>query len=334
MINNLLLEPVKKIIKSFNIIPKRLAIGLSGGADSTMLAFTMASIANVYGFELYLFHINHGLQKESVEWSKNSYRLAALLKAKFFEQKVDIILKKGSCLEEAAREARYLAFNKLSLQNNIDNIFLAHHKRDQAETILLRLFRGTGIKGASAMKTYSNRDNITYIRPWLNIDHVHILSNMNLLAKNNEINIAVDPMNNNINYARSAIRILIEPLLNNHWPGWQTNINRFAKHMLEASEILDDIASRDLEKLDIDYENHSISLEKWRILSQSRRKMVIRYWLNSQKLMMPSEKRLNNLDKQLMHIHNLGYDRYMIVKHGNYEICCNRNRIFTRKAFL
>ncbi|AWD32299.1 tRNA(Ile)-lysidine synthase [Candidatus Kinetoplastibacterium sorsogonicusi] len=328
--NKILLEPIKKNLESLKKIPKRIGIGLSGGLDSTMLSLAMSNVAKLYNIQVYLLHINHSIQIDSDLWAKNAKNFAKLLKYKFLEVKVDININKGSCLEEAAREYRYLAFKHLSIKHDINTIFLAHHRDDQAETILLRLLRGTGVTGSIAMRECSIKDNIVYIRPWLNIDKKIILENSKYIINNKKIILSEDPMNYSTNYTRSAIRVLISPILNKKWHGWQKNLTRFSKNMEEALEILNSVAQDDLNLLDFNTNDYSFSLEKWRHLSQSRRNLLIRHWLNIQNIMMPSRARLLNLNKQLMNLHNLGYDRFMVVKHEDVEICCTRNRIFIR----
>lgn len=152
-----------------------MAVAVSGGADSAMLALHAAAIAREQGIDLLLFHVHHGLQDAADAWSEQTRALARLLGLPAHEARVTVAEGAGKGIEAAARDARYRALAGLAREHGAPLVLLAHHRGDQAETVLLRLLRGTGLAGMAAMAPLSRRDEVDYLRPWLDQDRDDIL---------------------------------------------------------------------------------------------------------------------------------------------------------------
>ena len=149
--------------------PGRFAVAVSGGADSAMLALHAAAVARELGAGLVLLHVHHGLQAAADGWQDQVEALAGLLGLPLRQARVEVDAAGGKGIEAAARDARYAALARLA-DEGVGLILLAHHRNDQAETVLLRLLRGTGLAGMAAMAPLTSRDGLAYLRPWLEQD--------------------------------------------------------------------------------------------------------------------------------------------------------------------
>src|SRR3546814_3114638 len=109
-------------------------------------------------------------------------------------------------MEAAARDARYAAFRQLADQCGVQAVLLAHHRNDQAETVLLRLLRGAGPTGLAAMAPVMQRQGLTYLRPWLGVDRERILSAARDYTRLTGWEPVHDPTNRDDKYTRAAVR--------------------------------------------------------------------------------------------------------------------------------
>lgn len=308
--------------------PLRFAVALSGGADSAMLAAHAALVAQQRGIELHCFHVHHGLQRHADAWQTHVHDLCQLLHVACHSVCIEVNDAGRDGIESAARDARYAALAGLAEHAGVDTIMLAHHRNDQAETVLLRLLRGAGPTGLSAMAPESLRQGFRYLRPLLDIDRAHILAQAARFSQLTGWRPVHDPTNSDDAYTRAAVRERLAPHLNERWPGWQSILARHARLSGETALVLDEVASHDFAGLEPDHAKHSFSLAAWRRLSAPRQALVLRYWLAQAGLRMPSDARLHDLMRQMRGLHALGHDRQMRVKHGGHFVCCIRGRVF------
>src|SRR5207302_3859025 len=124
-----------------------LALGLSGGPDSVALLSILLELAPALRFSLRAVHVNHGISPNAARWAEFCSGLCARLEVPLQLETVDIAPHRDLGLEGAARRSRYEAFARV----DADFIVLAQHRDDQAETLLLRLLRGAGLRGLAAM---------------------------------------------------------------------------------------------------------------------------------------------------------------------------------------
>lgn len=219
-----------KLFKSGEII----GVGCSGGSDSLALLHYLANNQEKFDIEVVAIHVDHEIRE-------NSYIDADFVKEKarewgirFYKFRVDapkIAKEKGISLESAAREARYGVFKTLLKKGLIDKIALAHHISDQAETILMHLFRGAGIAGAKGMSAISDK---VYVRPFLNTTKDEILQNL----AENHLDYCEDETNEDISYNRNFVRNVLMKEIKSRWPNVEQALVNFAKSVKDDDEYI------------------------------------------------------------------------------------------------
>ncbi|NHC62103.1 tRNA lysidine(34) synthetase TilS [Paenalcaligenes suwonensis] len=310
---------------------QQVAVALSGGVDSAALALHMAVWANALNLPLHCFHVHHGLQDVADQWSQHVQTLAHHLGASIHIERVHVDLLSGTGIEAAARDARYLAFQALCQRVGVHHLFVAHHQDDQAETVLLRLLRGSGPTGLGAMAPVSQREGFTVLRPWLDMPRSLLLAVGEQLTQHLSWTPVQDGTNVNDDYTRGAVRERLKPHLNERWPGWQKILTRHAKLSRDTAQLLEEVAAEDLLRLDYRKRDHSFDLKAWRELSAARQAQVMRHWLALAGLKMPTEARLDDMMRQMRTLHALGFDRHMQVKHGEFYVICRQGRVILQQ---
>jgi tRNA(Ile)-lysidine synthase len=306
---------------------RAVAAAVSGGADSAMLAVHAAPIARELGLDFSLFHVHHGLFALADDWADRVCDLGRSLGVPVRVLRVQVAGDSGLGIEAAARQARYAALAQAANAAGAGHILLAHHRDDQAETVLLRLLRGAGPAGLAAMAPQSVRDGIVYLRPWLNVPRARILQAAQEHAAATGWTAVDDPSNADARYTRAAVRTLLAPVLDARWPGWQDIVARHARLAAETEQILQEVAVADLAALEPAADGSSFSLAAWRQLSMARQARLLRHWLALQGARMPTEARLAELLKQLRQLHSLGHDRQLVWDHGEHRVRCVRGRV-------
>jgi len=321
--------PVRALREALVKIPSEqaVAVALSGGTDSVALALVAAEICAQRTQALYFFHIHHGLMPEADAWAEHLTELSRALAVPLLVRHVHVDLGQGLGTEASAREARYQALVSLAAEHQVAAILLAHHQQDQAETVLLRLLRGAGVLGLSAMQEDVERQGLRLLRPWLEIERADLVAIAREFASRTGWQAVEDPSNADPQYKRGAFRTELVPVLEQHWPAWRQTLVRHARQATEVTEILEEVAALDWQTLEPDEVKQSFSLKAWRELSPARQALVLRYWLDQQRVAMPGERRLADLMRQLRQLHALGHDRELLWQHGSHTVRCLRGRV-------
>mgnify|MGYP002521096640 CR=1 FL=1 len=230
------MEKIKEFIKEKKLINpgEVIGVGVSGGSDSMALLHYLAGVQEELDFEVVAIHINHGIREESrdeEEFVMTKCRELGVRAYKFKINSPKIAKEKNESIETAAREGRYDIFKSLIQRGVVDKIALAHHESDQAETILMHIFRGSGIAGARGMEPI--RDGI-YIRPMLNVSKKEI---MNYVLDNN-IDYVQDNSNFDNGYNRNFLRNVILPQVCERWPGAESGIVSFGRTVSEDDDFI------------------------------------------------------------------------------------------------
>jgi len=303
------------------------AVAVSGGADSAMLAVCAADL----DLDVRLFHVHHGLQDAADSWAGQVRALGRLLDVPVDVARVAVAANTGLGIEAAARAARYAALASLAREHGVAAVLLAHHRDDQAETVLLRLLRGTGMAGMAGMARETVRGDeqtgVRYLRPWLDVARSEILAQAQRWADATGWRAIQDPTNLDARYGRGAVRTLLAPALDARWPDWRKQLARHARLAAETSALLDEIAQADFAGLSPSEDDRSFSLAAWRALASVHQTLVLRYWLTRHGVAMPTQAKLTELARQLRQLHALGHDRQMRVAHAGVEIRCARGRV-------
>ena len=303
------------------------AVACSGGADSAALAMIAAALCRKQSRPLYLFHIHHGLYAQADEWQSRVEQLAVRLGLPVVVSQVQVRTDSGKGIEAAARHARYQALSRMAADHQLNALLLAHHRQDQAETVLLRLLRGAGVQGLTAMHAEVQRGGLRLLRPWLGIDRSELLALVAAFSLRTGWQAVDDPSNTDRQYARGALRRDVLPALDMHWPAWRQTLARHARQAQEAIEIMGEVAAADLKSLDHHEPDGSFSLKLWRLLSPARQALVLRYWFEQQGVAMPGDRKLAELLRQLRQLHQLGHDRDLLWRHDSYVVRCRQGRV-------
>ena len=208
---------------------KRIAVGLSGGVDSVVL------LHQLKGRGVSAIHVHHGLSPNADAWAEFCRRVCRRLAVPLTVIRVKVE-KRGQGLEAAAREARYTAFRKASA----DVIALAHNLDDQAETVLMNLLRGAGMRGASGMAEHGRLGAKTIWRPLLGTPR----SEIEKYAREKKLRWVEDESNANEALTRNFIRRSIGPVLEQKFPQWQRSLARAARHFAKKEAGREDLLRR------------------------------------------------------------------------------------------
>ncbi|MEN9930460.1 MAG: hypothetical protein RL604_707 [Pseudomonadota bacterium] len=264
--------------------PAQLAVAFSGGLDSTVLLH--ATIKAHGKKNVHAFHVHHGIQKEADQWQAHCKAVAKKLGCHFDTKNVK--LNKPSNIESQARNLRYEALTQMCQTHNIQDLLLAHHLDDQAETVLIQLMRGAGLPGLSAMPQVKSKELIHLWRPFLNMRR----KDLEIYAKEHQLTWIEDPSNQDESYRRNAIRKSIMPTLEKFQEGAIENLSRSAKHLGEAQELLNQLADIDLGLMEAKEGLSKTNLIRLYKTSQARATNALRRWLSKNGLAYPSEERL------------------------------------------
>ena len=264
--------------------PAQLAVAFSGGLDSTVLLH--ATIKAHGKKNVHAFHVHHGIQKEADQWQAHCKAVAKKLGCHFDTRNVK--LNKPSNIESQARNLRYEALTQMCQAHNIQDLLLAHHLDDQAETVLIQLMRGAGLPGLSAMPQVKSKELIHLWRPFLNMRR----KDLEIYAKEHQLTWIEDPSNQDESYRRNAIRKSILPTLEKFQEGAIENLSRSAKHLGEAQELLNQLADIDLGLMEAKEGLSKTNLIRLYKTSQARATNALRRWLSKNGLAYPSEERL------------------------------------------
>lgn len=266
----------------------------SGGLDSTVL---LHHAAQAQWPRLHALHVHHGLQPAADGWARQCRVQCKAFGVSFKLIKVRVDAAAGEGMEAAARRARYDAIRKLLKAGDL--VITAHHRDDQAETVLMRLLRGSGIAGMAAMQPLSAFPPAQLWRPLLEVPRTALQA----YAQRHGLDWVEDPHNENPRYARSYVRKQVMPALAAHWPQAQEALTRFARHASEAQGLLTELAADDLRTLSRsdDSRKENLSCAALLALSPARRANVLRHWITQQGFEAPSADTLQRLETEVLH---------------------------------
>ncbi|AOG21956.1 tRNA lysidine(34) synthetase TilS [Acidovorax sp. RAC01] len=268
-----------------------LAIGLSGGADSTALA---VACARRWPGQIQAIHVHHGLQPAADGFARHCEALCSTLGVALTVCRVNATAAPGQSPEDAARKARYEAFDTVALAANgsfaIKSIALAQHADDQAETLLLALSRGAGVAGLAAMPARWERGGVAWHRPLLQVPGADV--RRWLLEQG--IAWVEDPTNSDTRFTRNRIRAQLLPAVEAVFPAFRDTFARTAANAWQAAGLLGEIAQEDLARVGV-----PPALAQLQQLSRARQANALRHWLRHHHQTTPSAAQLAEMLDQI-----------------------------------
>ena len=247
----------KKLIKIFNaqIIDSKIAIAVSGGVDSMVLMNLAKESDFLNDKNVFILVVDHGLRAESKQEAKFVKN-----EAKKLGFPTRILKWKGSKpnkrIQEEARNKRYSLLINFCRENNINNLYLAHHLDDQIETFLFRMFRGSGLQGLTSFSSSYERNGLTLIRPLIDTPKSELIS----YARRKKINWVEDPSNENQKYDRVKLRKVL-PLI--YKEGFDKKVFlKSVKKLRLANQALDQITKEFVLQYVIINKNISVFIKK------------------------------------------------------------------------
>ena len=267
---------------------RRIVIAYSGGIDSTVLLHLLSYATFATPIKLFAVHINHGLDAAADQWQLHCHNVAKNLSVAFKALSVEVARTHRQGLEAAARAARYQALRTQLASDDL--LVTAHHSGDQAETVLLRLVRGAGVAGLSAIAEYFPFGKGVLARPMLGFSR----SVIEAYAKHYRLHWIEDPSNADLSYDRNYLRHCVIPALSQRWQAWDTTMARAARHQSQADTLLSLEAARWLARC-MPSGSHNLSYKAFVSLTAAYQKPVLRAWLALHDMPIPDERQLNYL---------------------------------------
>lgn len=262
---------VLKTVEKYNMLSKgdRVLIGVSGGADSIALLEFFVSVKEKYDLDICVAHIEHGIRGEdSVSDAEFVENYCKKLGVKFYLKTIDApnLAKKAKMgVEEYSRMARYDFFNAIEC----DKIATAHNLTDNIETLLFRLARGTGLKGACSIPAVRGK----IIRPFIEVSS----SEIRKWCNDNNIPYRVDCTNSDSAYSRNLIRLEILPLFEKLNANYQDNIDDFISDVNEDYAFIDNYVKSIYPKI---VKDNEIDLPKLNELDLPIKKRILIMFFN------------------------------------------------------
>jgi tRNA(Ile)-lysidine synthase len=293
-------------------------VALSGGLDSTTLLDILADDDFMRTRPVSAVHVHHGLSPHADAWVRHCERFCANHGVPLAVERVYVDRASPLGIEAAARVARYAVFAGRPERY----LVLAHHLDDQAETVLLQLLRGTGLKGIAAMPEVRELrgTGIQLIRPMLE----HSREALEAYAKAHALRWVDDESNDALTYDRNYLRHEIAPRLASRHGGWRQSLARFARHAAAANTMLDDLATLDGVPMRA---GDPFTLPEG--LSEERRANALRSFLARNAVAMPSESRLGEISRQLFDARE---DAQVRIDHAGVSIVRHRRQAFVERG--
>lgn len=276
----------------------RVGVGLSGGMDSVAMLHALWRLvrSGELPCELSAVHVHHGISPHADRWADFCAGYCRQLGVPLRVAKVDVPRDTGEGLEGAARRLRHGVFAGM----DADWLALAHHRDDQAETVLLNLLRGAGVSGAAGMLVErSQARGPTLVRPFLGVARAPI----ERYVHEHGLAWIEDESNDDRHYRRNFLRHDVMPRLEQKFAGARASLARAAGHFAEAAELLDDLAAND--RGAVAAESGRIALDAFNRLPARRARNLLRYAWSEAGFRAPDTRWIDEALKQLATVDSL-----------------------------
>lgn len=264
---------------AFPMPTARVAVAYSGGRDSTALLHATVHAAAAQGLQVVALHVHHGLSPEADAWlahcAQQCRRWAARgLPLRFDHRRLQGRPTAGESVEAWARSGRYAALREMAEAHHAPLVLLAHHRQDQAETLLLQALRGAGVAGLAAMPREVERDGLHWVRPWLGLSP----GGISAYVRRFRLRHIDDDSNEDRRFARNRLRLDVWPAFGGAFPGAEAALAAAAAWAAEARDCAEALAAIDLAGV---ADARGLDLAAWAALSPARRSNALRAWLKA-----------------------------------------------------
>lgn len=288
-------------------------VAYSGGRDSSAL---LHALSVRFPGSVRAVHVHHGLQDTADDWYRFCTARCHEWGVPLTALCVRVDTASATGIEAAARDARYAALSAALAPGDV--LALAHHRRDQVETVLMRLFRGSGVAGLAAMQPWTARGRQWLWRPWLDTARSQIED----YAAGYGLHWIEDPHNRDPQFARTRLRHDILPQIRQSWPDAEAAVSRAARLCAEAQSLLDEQAECDAVQVGV---SDTYPIAGALVLPARRRRNLLRWWLARQGVDAPSEDTLLRIERELI---GAKPDARPVLKVGTQELRRYRDRMF------
>ncbi|MBF0470607.1 MAG: tRNA lysidine(34) synthetase TilS [Gammaproteobacteria bacterium] len=263
-------------------------VGLSGGVDSTVLLHLLSRLRQQQSAQLSALHVDHGIHPQSAAWAEWCQRYCQSLQIPFEVQRIKLTDPPDGGVEAALRRLRYQHFTAALKEGDL--LFLGHHQDDQAETMLLQLLRGCGVRGAAAMPPLRRLGAGWLLRPLLGVSRQAIEG----YARHHQLSWIEDPSNQSRHHDRNYLRHQLLPALQQRRQGVVAALARSSDHFREAEQLLEEVAEEDLQRWQRGADA-ALELAAFETLSPGRSRNLLRHWIVSRGFSLPSTARLEQI---------------------------------------
>ena len=273
-----------------SLVSRKFLLAFSGGVDSVVLLDLLVNVLKESD-ALRIIHINHNLNEHSNDWAQFSSEICEKYDLPLICESVEP-KRHGKGLEADARELRYQSFRDV-IQDD-EYLLTGHHQDDQMETLLYRIFRGTGIDGLMAIRREIKFGKGFLYRPMLNISREKIEE----YAQLKNLKWIYDSSNDDSSYDRNFLRKDIIPSIKKRWPSVENKVSRLSVIAEQSQLLLNELATEDVGQLQ-NY-NH-LDIETLSEKSYPRIINIFRFMIKKNNMSVPSMRVLNEGIKTLMH---------------------------------
>ncbi len=288
-------ETAARVLRDLQQLPAATGylIALSGGLDSMVLLEALSRYRQIRpGLRLRALHIHHGLSPNADSWAEHCLQACQQRQIPCQVRQVQVARDSGEGLEAAARIARYQTFEAELAAGEV--LVQAHHQDDQAETLMLNLVRGSGVRGLAAMPQSRPVGRGTLYRPLLDWSRNELES----LAQSWRLTWVEDESNQEQVYDRNFLRLEILPRLKTRWPALTRRLAQTSTWCREADLLLGELAQLDAQAAITPA--GELEIPALLELSPPRQRNLVRFWIEGQGAVAPSERVFERIFSEVM----------------------------------
>ena len=242
---------LKNLLKKNDVI----VIGVSGGPDSMFLLNLLLAMKDNLNLKIICAHVNHGIRKESIEEEKFVENYCVINNIIFESKKIENY-RNNKFSENEAHKIRYQFFDSLVTKYNANYLMTAHHGNDLEETILMRIVRGSNLKGYIGIPKINKNKNYLVVRPLLTLNKQEIKKYLD----EHNIKYYVDKSNTDLKYTRNRYRQKVLPFLEQEDANVHLKFVKFSEELNDYQNYINKIIEQKMAKI---YVNNNILLDKF-----------------------------------------------------------------------